>query len=250
MLRVIAALAATTTLLVSPASADPGAVDPGPVDPNGATPVAAAVTVAETGPAVEAPPVADGRVASSAPSTSTLDGVTLRISAKDETQLSVLPLTTAISTREYAAGGVFDGLITGSATRPEGTFEVGYQIGCGIDMSTSGGVLLGVSGGGTAVGDIALPGVAGLPIAPIWAVGVGGGITGQVGVNLKPGIINTVPVAKKSYKGAAPEVEISNFRVRIDGCVGESFIRSYATLSRSTGEVEDIVSWFGVTKAV
>jgi len=238
-------LTAAAALLASPASADPG-----PADPDGVTQVAAAVPVAETGPAVEAPPVADGKVASSPPSTSTLDGVTLTISARDETQMSVLPLTTAISTREYAVGGVFDGSITGSPTRPEGTFEVGYQIGCGIDMSTSGGVLLGVSGGGTAVADIALPGVAGLTIPPIFAVGVGGGITGQVGVNLKPGIINTVPVAKKSYKGAAPEVEISNFRVRIDGCVGESFIRSYATLSSSTGQVEDIVSWFGVTKAV
>ena len=245
MYRQVVLLTAAAALLASPASADPG-----PADPDGVTQVAAAVPVAETGPAVEAPPVADGKVASSPPSTSTLDGVTLRISARDETQMSVLPLTTAISTREYAVGGVFDGSITGSPTRPEGTFEVGYQIGCGIDMSTSGGVLLGVSGGGTAVADIALPGVAGLTIPPIFAVGVGGGITGQVGVNLKPGIINTVPVAKKSYKGAAPEVEISNFRVRIDGCVGESFIRSYATLSSSTGQVEDIVSWFGVTKAV
>ena len=245
MYRQVVLLTAAAVLLASPASADPG-----PADPDGVTQVAAAVPVAETGPAVEAPPVADGKVASSPPSTSTMDGVTLTISARDETQMSVLPLTTAISTREYAVGGVFDGSITGSPTRPEGTFEVGYQIGCGIDMSTSGGVLLGVSGGGTAVADIALPGVAGLTIPPIFAVGVGGGITGQVGVNLKPGIINTVPVAKKSYKGAAPEVEISNFRVRIDGCVGESFIRSYATLSSSTGQVEDIVSWFGVTKAV
>jgi hypothetical protein len=40
------------------------------------------------------------------------------------------------------------------------------------------------------------------------------------------------------------------FRVRIDGCVGESFIRSYATLANSAAEIEDIVSWFGVTKAV
>jgi len=241
MYRHVVLLTAAAALLASPVSVS---ADPGPADPGGVTPVAAAV------PAVEAPPVADGKVASSPPSTSTLDGVTLRISAKDETQMSVLPLTTAISTREYAVGGVFDGSITGSATRPEGIFEVGYQIGCGIDMSTSGGVLLGVSGGGTAVADVALPGVAGLTIPPIFAVGVGAGITGQVGVNLKPGIINTVPVAKKSYKGAAPEVEISNFRVRIDGCVGESFIRSYATLSSSTGQVEDIVSWFGVTKAV
>jgi len=247
MYRHIVLLTAAAALLIPPVSVS---ADPGPADLDGVTPVAASVSAPGTGPAVEAPPANDGKVASSPPSTSTLDGVTLTISAKGETQMSVLPLTTAISTREYAVGGVFAGKISGSATRPEGIFEVGYQIGCGIDMSTSGGVLLGVSGGGTAVADIALPGVGGFDLGPIVAVGVGGGITGQVGVNLKPGIINTVPVAKKSYKGAAPEVEISNFRVRIDGCVGESFIRSYATLSSSTGQAEDIVSWFGVTKAV
>jgi hypothetical protein len=32
--------------------------------------------------------------------------------------------------------------------------------------------------------------------------------------------------------------------------VGESFIRSYATLTHSTKQGEAILSWFGVTKAV
>ncbi|MCX6483100.1 MAG: MspA family porin [Mycobacterium sp.] len=247
MYRHAVLLTAAAALLAWPASVLASA-DPGPADPDGVTPVAAAV--AEIGPAVEAPPVADGRVASSPPSTTTLEGVTLAISARDETQMSVFPLTTAISTREYAVGGVFDGSITGSAARPEGILEVGYQIGCAIDMSTGGGVLLGASAGGTAVADVVLPGLVGSAFPAAGVVGVGGGVTGQIGVNLKPGIINIVPVTKKAYKGSAPEVEVSNFRVRIDGCVGESFIRSYATLSRSTGEVEDIASWFGVTKAV
>ena len=44
-------------------------------------------------------------------------------------------------------------------------------------------------------------------------------------------------MTKKEYKGAAPWVSISNFHVKIDGCVGESFIRSYAILTRSTDEV-------------
>jgi hypothetical protein len=124
MYRQVVLLTAAAALLASPASADPG-----PADPDGVTQVAAAVPVAETGPAAEAPPVADGKVASSPPSTSTMDGVTLTISARDETQMSVLPLTTAISTREYAVGGVFDGSITGSATRPEGIFDFMNGIG-------------------------------------------------------------------------------------------------------------------------
>ena len=244
MLRGVAVLASATALLMSssPASADPVPADPAvPADSDVVTPVAATAAPAAT------PPVADGRVASNPPSTSTLEGVTLTISAKNETQQLVQPLTTAISTREYVVGGVFTGSITGSAA-PEGIFEVGYQIGCGIDMSTGGGVLLGGNVQGALGADLGI-----LPTLPpilIPIAGGGVGINGTLGVNLKPGIINTVPVTKKAYKGAAPEVEVSMFRVRIDGCVGESFIRSYATLANSAAEIEDIVSWFGVTKAV
>jgi hypothetical protein len=221
-------------------SSPPASADPVPADPDVATPIAATAAPAAT------PPAADGRVASNPPSTSTLEGVTLTISAKNETQMPVLPLTTAISTREYVVGGVFSGSITGSAA-PAGTFEVGYQIGCGIDMSTGGGVLVGGNVQGALGADLGI-----VPVPPfvIPIAGGGLGVNGTLGVNLKPGIINTIPVTKKAYKGAAPEVEISMFRVRIDGCVGESFIRSYATLANSAAEIEDIVSWFGITKAV
>jgi hypothetical protein len=248
MLRGVAVLASAAALLMSssPASADPVPADPAvPAGSDVVTPVVATAAPAGT------PPAVDGRVASNPPSTSTMEGVTLTISARDETQMSVQPLTTAISTREYVVGGVFTGSIAGSAA-PEGIFEVGYQIGCGIDMSTGGGVFL----GGNAQGALGADLVFVPPIPPIFAGGVfgvaGGGaaVNGTLGVNLKPGIINNLPVTKKAYKGAAPEVEVSNFRVRIDGCVGESFIRSYATLANSAAEVEDIVSWFGVTKAV
>jgi hypothetical protein len=216
----------------------PAIADPGPGEPDIA-PVAAAA----------AAPVADSRVASSPPSTSTLEGVTLTISAKDESQRAVAPLTTAVSTREYVVGGVFTGSITGSAA-PQGIFEVGYQIGCGIDMSTGGGVLLGGNAQVALGSDALLGGVGGFILPPIGIVGSGVGANAIVGVNLKPGIINTVPVTKKTYKGAAPEAVVSDFRVKIDGCVGESFIRSYATLANSTAEAEDIVSWFGVTTVV
>ena len=187
---------------------------------------------------------------SSPPATSSLEGVTLTISASDEMQAPVAPLTTAVSTREYLVGGVFSGSITGTPAPPEGVLEVGYQIGCGIDMATSGGVLLGAAAQGALGTDALLGGPGGWILPPIGIFGGGGGLTGQVGVNLKPGIVNTVPVTKKTYKGANPVVEIRNFRVKIDGCVGQSFIRSYATLARSGAQVEDIVSWFGVTKAV
>jgi hypothetical protein len=197
-----------------------------------------------------APPIDDGRVVSAPPATMTAsDGATLTVSAQDEIQQPVAPLTTAISTREYDVGGVFRGSVTGASEPAKGLFEVGYQIGCGIDMGTGPGVLI----GGNAGGNAAL-GVVGVPadFAPggflVPNVGITGG--GSVTVSLKPGIVNAVPVTKKQYKGESPRVSIRNFRMRIDGCVGESFIRSYAILTRSTVERETALAWYGESTKV
>ena len=136
-----------------------------------------------------------------------------------------------------------------AAKEPAGTIEVGYQIGCGIDMSTSNGV--------------SLTGTAGLnrrsaSSAPTSSrrcrtgilPGVGANIGGGITVGLKPGIINIVPVTKKEFEGADPWVMISNFHVKIDGCVGQSFIRSYAFLTRSTKMSDAILAYYGETKVV
>ncbi len=80
--------------------------------------------------------------------------------------------------------------------------------------------------------------------------GIGGSIGGGVTVGLKPGIINIVPVSKKEFKGADPWVSISGFHVKIDGCVGQSFIRSYAVLTRSTDQSDAIQAYYGATKQV
>jgi hypothetical protein len=193
-------------------------------------------------PPVVAPPIDDGRVVSAPPATMTAsDGATLTVSAQDEIQQPVAPLTTAISTRDYDVGGVFRGSVTGASEPAKGLLEVGYQIGCGIDMGTGPGVLI----GGNAGGNAAL-GIVGPFLAP--NVGVTGG--GSVTVSLKPGIVNTVPVTKKQFKGESPRVSIRNFRVRIDGCVGESFIRSYAVLTRSTDQRETALAWYGESKKV
>jgi hypothetical protein len=203
--------------------------------------------VAADAPAPEAappPPPPEGLVESSPPATTTSpDGWTLTLSAKDETQLVIAPLTTAVSSREYEVGGIFNGSLTGPEEDepPHGTLEVGYQIGCGIDMSTSNGVTLTGSIGMTP--GLALAGAGTVPtiLSPI-----GGGMA----IALKPGMINVVPVSKKEFTGSDPWVMVDGFRVKIDGCVGESFIRSYAFLTRSTDVSDAIVAWYGVTKKV
>jgi hypothetical protein len=243
VVRRAALIALVGTLLATPV---PASADPDPGGPDLSQPVAAAE------PAIDpaAPPVDDGRVASTPPAiTKSPDGWTLTISAKDETQMPNAPLTTAISSREYTVGGVFNGALDGPGESPKGVFEVGYQIGCGIDMSTSNGVsLTGTAGINPSIGVFGLdfPNNAAEGVLP----GIGGNIGGGITVGLKPGIINMVPVTKKEYKGDRPWVSISNFHVKIDGCVGESFIRSYATLSKSTDEGDAILSWYGVTKKI
>ena len=204
-------------------------------------------------PAPEAAPADDGRVESSPPkTTNSPDGWTLTVSARDETQRVIAPLTTAISTREYEVGGICSGVLIGPEEGDEGargTLEVGYQIGCGIDMSTSNGVSLTGTVGlnptiGVAGSDIISP----LPEGFVPALGnnIGGGVT----VGLKPGLINTIPVSKKEFKGDKPWIMVDGFHIKIDGCVGESFIRSYAFLTRSTDLSDVVTAWYGVTKKV
>ncbi len=243
MLRCVMLLAtcAVASALITPAaSADPEAehievaAEASPPPPDAAPPT-------EEGPVdlVESSPPA---------TTKSPDGWTLTVSAKDETQRVIQPLTTAISTREYEVGGVFTASMSGPGEdeRPEGTLEVGYQIGCGIDMSTSNGVVMSGSLGLT-------PGLglAGLGSGtPVGIPTLLTPISGSLAVALKPGIINVVPVTKKQFKGADPWVQITGFRVKIDGCVGESFIRSYAFLTRSTDVSDAILGYYGVTKKV
>ena len=197
-------------------------------------------------------PAPDGRVVSPPPQmVDTPDGWTLTLAGRDETQRANAPLTTALSSREYVVSGIFDGTLRGpdDPEVPEGTIEVGYQIGCGIDMSTSNGVTMtGTAGISPSLGfagvDIPSP----LPegFVPVVTTPVTGGIA----IGLKPGIINIVPVTKKDFRGFDPWVMINNFHVKIDGCVGQSFIRSYAFLTRSTAMSDAIVAWYGETKVV
>lgn len=192
-------------------------------------------------------PPDDGNVPSPPPATvTTPDGWNLILGAKDETQVPVRPLTTAVSSREYVAGGMFAARLIGPED-PRGILEVGYEIGCGIDMSTSNGVTMAGSAGAAPSLGTTLP-IGGLPtnVLPVLSTPFNGVVT----VGLKPGLVIVVPVNRKQFKGPNPWVMISNFHVKIDGCVGESFIRSYATLTRQTDESDVVLSYVGSTKAV
>jgi len=202
----------------------------------------ATTPVALADPADDGPPPDNGIVASSPPTVVTSpDGWVLTVVAKDESQLPVAPLTTAVSSREYLVGGTFLGTVTGGGktSLSGGTLEAGYQIGCGIEL---GQVRLIGQAGITATGSSLTGGLV--------PTGVQFPLSGTIEIHPKPGTVSTVTVDKKTFKAAPVRVTLKDTHVKVDGCVGQSFIRSYATLTSSTTDTDDVAAYYGVTKAV
>jgi hypothetical protein len=225
MLKRFATLAFLCVLVAS-AAASQAAADPN-ADPPG------------IGEADAGPPPPDGAVPSGDPGILTApDGWTLTVSARNETELPVPPLTTALSSREYLVGGTFTGSVTGkgSGKLAGGILETGYQIGCGINLLRL--ELFGGAGATPAFG----------PTFGLTSVAVP--VNGTIEVELSPGTVTIVTVDKKTFQHTDSRVTITGVHVKIDGCVGQSFLRSYATLTSSTDSADDVVSYLGVTMAV
>ena len=218
MLNRFAALAACSLIPLGTAPlalADPPADDPGPPPDNG--------VVASADPGIVTTP----------------DGWVLTVAATNESQLPIAPLTTAVSSREYLVAGTFTGTVGGHGKNSlsGGVLEAGYQIGCGIELGQvrligQAGITLGGNNGLTALASIQAP------------------LSGTIEIHPKPGTVSTVTVDKKTYKAAPVRVTLKDTHIKVDGCVGQSFLRSYATLTSSTTDTDDVVAYYGVTKAV
>ncbi|MUL77022.1 MspA family porin [Mycobacterium sp. CBMA226] len=182
-------------------------------------------------------------VASAAPGVAiTPDGWILTVAASNESQLPATPLSTAASSREYVVAGTFIGTISGHGTTEltGGILEAGYQIGCGIELkSVQPRGDIGVSASGSAI-----------PGANLLPTRVSVPIVGVIMVHLRPGTVSTVTVDAKTFKAAPVRVTVKDVHITVDGCVGQSFIRSYATLKSSTTDTDDLAAYYGVTKAV
>lgn len=169
----------------------------------------------------------------------TPDGWTLTVAATNETELPIAALTTAISSREYLAGGTFTGTASGNGSTKlnGGTLEAGYQIGCGIEL-----------------GQLRLVGSVGANASASLVNVVPTGVTiplkGEIDIHPKPGRVLTIPVDKKKYKAAPVRITLKDIHIKVDGCVGQSFLRSYATLTSSSSQADDVVAYYGVTKSV
>jgi hypothetical protein len=220
-------------LLIAAASAPQAWADPATDPP--VQPAANAAPVPE-------PPAAP--IASASPGTlNTPDGWLLTVQARNESMEPVASLTNSPWSREYLVDGSFEGTVTGGGKTKlsGGTLEAGYQIGCGItqDDIESISTVTGIAG-------------IGIPFATgsIFPLILGAQAGNQIKIDLKPGTINVVPVGKKSFKGTKSHVNITGYRIKVDGCAGQSFIRSYATFTSSTDNTDDVVSYYGVTRAI
>jgi hypothetical protein len=226
-------------LLAATATAPQGLADP-PADP----PVQPAGNAAPPKPAPPVPEPAAAPIASASPGTlTTPDGWVLTVSAKNESLEPVASLTNSPWSREYIVDGSFEGTVTGGGKTKlsGGTLEAGYQIGCGItqdDIESITSV--------TGIGGLGIPFATG----SIFPLILGAQAGEQMKIDLKPGTINVVPVGKKSFKGTKSHINITGFRIKIDGCAGQSFIRSFATFTSSTDNTDDVVTYYGVTRAV
>ena len=228
-------------VLASPVLADPDPNPPAVPVSDVAAPEAAPPPGGPAGPVPSAPPGV----------LKTPDGWTLNVVGKDESMEPVAALTGAPTSREYIVDGTFTGEITGEGKTElaGGVLEAGYQIGCGITQDTIESI---TSAGVTPFlsSPIHLFPTPSLDPRGIFPAGVAASVNQQFKIGLKPGTVNIVAVGKKSFKGEKPRVSITGFRIKIDGCAGQSFIRSYATLTSSTSDTDDVITYLGVTKAV
>ncbi|MCH9667927.1 MAG: MspA family porin [Actinomycetia bacterium] len=220
-------------LLAVTAAAPQALAQPAPADPV-VQPVGNA-----TPPAALAAPIASAQPGS----LTTPDGWVLTVGARSESIEPVASLTESPWSREYRVHGSFEGTVTGSGTTrlTGGTLEAGYQIGCGITQDAIESIST-----ATGLGGISIPFVTGSILPFVLGAQAGN----QIKIDLKPGEVNIVPVGKKSFEGTLTQVNITGFRLSVDGCAGQSFIRSYATFKSSTANTDDIVTYLGVTRAV
>ena len=172
----------------------------------------------------------------------TPDGYTLTVQGSTESMEPVAALTGAPTSREYLVDGTFSGSVTGGGgpKLAGGSLRPVTRSAAASPRTTSKASSAGITPG------IGFPLVTGT-ILPIT---IQPSLSYQMKIDLKPGTVNIVPVDKKTFKGTSPKINITGLRVKFDQCAGASFIRSYATLTSSTDDTDDVVTYIGVTKMV
>ncbi len=225
------------TVVAPPTHADP------PADPAAADPAAPAAA-APAGNAAPPPSVPSGPIPSGPAGTlTTPEGLVLTVTGTKESLDPVTALTNTPWSREYVVNGIFNGTVSGpgQGSVEGGVLEAGYQIGCGITQQD----LHSISTAGITPGT-------GIPIldGSLFPVFISANASQQLRLVLEPGRVNNVSVTRMNFEGDWARVSITGLRIRVDGCSGQSFIRSFATFTSSTEDDSAVVTYLGVTRAV
>ena len=168
----------------------------------------------------------------------------LTVVASKESLTPVTALNNTPWSREYVVNGVFNGTVTGSglSSVDGGLLEAGYQIGCGITQQD----LHSISTAGITPGS-GIPLLDGEGLLPVF---ISANASQQLRLVLEPGRVNNVLVTSKEFEGDWARVSINGLRIRVDGCSGQSFIRSFATFTSSADDTAAVVTYLGVTRSV
>jgi len=230
---------AAASLACGTVAAPPGHADP--ADPAAADPAPAVTPAANAAPP---PTVPSGPIPSGPTGTlTTPEGMVLTVAGSKESLDPVTALNNTPWSREYVVKGVFNGTVSGPghSSLDGGVLEAGYQIGCGITQTD----LHSISTAGITPGT-------GIPIldGSLLPVFISANASEQLRIVLEPGRVNNVSVTRKEFEGDWARVSITGLRIRVDGCHGQAFIRSFATFTGSGDDNAAVVTYLGVTRAV
>ncbi|GAB2649159.1 MspA family porin [Prescottella soli] len=118
------------------------------------------------------------------------------------------------------------------------TLDVGYQVGCPIDIS---------DGPELAIETTAGPS---LNIFPTPGMGMNFGITPKIQINPKLGVNQDVSLGKQEVNGPDAAVSFDAVHVKVDGCIGGVTVRPYAVYTVTTARGSHSVATYGTARAL
>lgn len=122
----------------------------------------------------------------------------------------------------------------GAVAVDSGTVQLGYQLGCQVDVTS--GVTMGLS---VAMG----------PNIAVSAGGVTVGASAQaiptISTTAKPGTIVSLPFGTKTLAGPHGSITSDQVQIKVDGCLGAISLRSFAIVSISTATADNSLAVYG-----
>ncbi|WP_430332330.1 MspA family porin [Rhodococcus sp. ACT016] len=164
----------------------------------------------------------------------------LTVTLTNDVVESVPSLTMMPTSSEGFVSASAVGTATGAGAQDvtSGTLDVGYQVGCAVDIS--GGMQLAIE---TLAGPT-------LTLFPTPGMGMNFGMTPSILINPKPGVSQDVSLGKQVVNGPDATVSFDAVHVKVDGCLGGVTVRPYAVYTVTTAGGSHSVATYGTPRAL